>query len=536
MTLPLPKASLRWLLIVLPIAAAWVFVFRDEFPLLYAQLNTEDFSYCFLVPLVAVYFAWQNRERIAADIGGPTWPGYLGLCCAGGLLVIGRIGSLETLIFLAMWLSVASITFALLGLRTLPQLSFSLLVLLFTLPPPQFVEQVMSFNLRLMSSSLASQILELLSVPVFQEGNIIDLGSIRLQVVDACSGLRYFLPTLFMSLLVGKFFNRRPLARILLFLSSAPISIGFNAIRITMTGILVRYVSPSLAEGFFHDFQGWVTYLITLVLLFGVSMGLKIIEKQPEPAKQPEPQAAPEAPAPHASEAAAPQISEPIKDAPAASPLPTPGLLPGLALTALLLAIALALGSITSAQVVPKWRSLSEFPMAIGEWEGLRIQLDQETLAGLGCDDYVMATFRHRTSLQTLHLLIPYYKTQTAQHTAHAPTSCMLGSGWEILSKLRLEPDPGTRRDFPVKQIVLSKGGTLLLSNFWFQQRGRIIENEFSNKLYLLLDALTKRRTDGALVRVEMVLPNGMSPDQGQLELDTFTIQVRSLLRDFLPE
>lgn len=544
MTFALPKGGLRWLLVLLPIAAAWLFVFRDEFPLLYVHLNNEDFSYGFLVPLVAVYFAWQHRQRIAADLGGRTWPGYLGLCAAGGLLVVGRIGSLETLIFLAMWLSVASITFVLLGARPMPRLSFPLLILLFTIPPPPFVEQVMSFNLRLMSSALASEMLELLSVPVFREGNIIDLGSIRLQVVDACSGLRYFLPTLFMSLLVGKFFNKRPLVRVLLFLSSAPISIGFNAVRITMTGILVRYVSPALAEGFFHDFQGWVTYLITLVLLFGVSTALRRLERQPLPAAQPEAQPAPEAapmetagtPDRLASEPAPPQPAELAEDAPAAPAGRVPGLAPGLALTAMLLAIALALGSITSAQVIPKWRSLSEFPLAIGEWEGLRIPLDQESLASLGCDDYVMAAFRHRTTRQPLHLMIPFYKAQTAQHTAHAPTSCMLGAGWEILSKQSLGPNPTSGRDFPVKQMILSKSGTLLLSNFWFQQRGRIIDNEFANKLYLLWDALGKRRTDGALIRVEMVLPNGMSPDQGQLELDRFTVQVRSLLRDFLPE
>ena len=216
-----------------------------------------------------------------------------------------------------------------------------------------------------------------------------------------------------------------------------------------MTGILVRYVSPSLAEGFFHDFQGWVTYLITLVLLFGVSMGLKIIEKQPEPAKQPEPQAAPEAPAPHASEAAAPQISEPIKDAPAASPLPTPGLLPGLALTALLLAIALALGSITSAQVVPKWRSLSEFPMAIGEWEGLRIQLDQETLAGLGCDDYVMTTFP--APHEPADPASPDPVLQDADGPAHGPRPHILHAWLRLgdIEQAQARTGPGHQAGFP---------------------------------------------------------------------------------------
>lgn len=515
---------------LLLVAVGWAYLFKDEFPLLISQWNLDDYSYCYLVPFVTAYVAWQKRKDITFSPDATNWPGFIGVLLAGAFLLAGRLGSLETFIFFSMWLSVVSIAIVMLGLRNATLLIFPAIIFLFIIPPPSFIEKTVSFNLRLLSSELSAQLLTLLQVPVYLEGNIIDLGSIRLQVVDACSGLRYFLPTILLSLIIGHALNRTLTGRILLVLLSAPITIALNTIRITITGLLTRYISPALADGFFHDFQGWLIYLAAIALLAGSSFVIKRFEKQPEVEAAPAPDREPE------QEQALGQ--QEVADAHAAD-VPISHGMPMLSRSASLavsfVALSLALTLTVKAQSIPAWSSLETFPLQIGDWSGTRSYLDKEALDALWADDYFLASYRNTTTGSSLNLLIPYYKSQTAQHTAHAPTSCLLGSGWEVVGRKILDPSPETGRRFIVQQLILSKNGQHLLSNFWFQQRGRIIASELKNKAYLLYDALTMRRTDGALVRIEMVIPRGSTAEQAQVELDGFSAQVQTALSAHLP-
>lgn len=497
------------------------FLFRNDLAMMATQWIQEDFSYCLLVPLVAGYVAWQRRRELAASQGGARWPGFAGIVLAGLLFLMGHLGTLEPLMYLSLWLCVLSIALVILGINALRLLVFPALLLLFIIPPPAFIERTLSFQLRLISSDLSTRLLQALSVPVFLEGNIIDLGTMKLQVVDACSGLRYFLPTIFLSLVVGHMFNRSIVSRIVLVLLSAPISIALNAIRITVTGLLVRYVSPTLADGFFHDFQGWLIYLATIVLLLAASRIMRLFESRGPRVRPTQPEEAEQA--------------EPAEDSQAHTPWPGLSLRHGLGVSALFLCLSLAFTAFLQVQTVPRWNSLETFPLELGDWQGTRGYLDQATLDSLWSDDYFLATYQNRTTGSSLSLFIPYYKKQTAQHTAHAPTSCLLGSGWEISSRRQLASAPAMGRAFGVQQMVLMKNGERLVSNFWFQQRGRIIASEFLNKFYLLWDSLILQRSDGALVRVEMSLPGDRALDDAQRELDAFSGRVSRALDAHIP-
>lgn len=497
------------------IASAWLYLYSSDYMVFNSQWNTDDFSYCYLVPFLATYLLWEKRTKIASIQDNTVWPGFVGILLSGMLLFIGRLGSVDTLIFISAWLSILSIFVSTFGWKSIKHLLFPALILLFIVPPPAFIERTLSFNLRLVSSELSAQLLTVLSVPVFLEGNIIDLGTIKLQVVDACSGLRYLIPTMLLSLIVGYAMNKAFWSRLALLLLSAPISIALNAIRITITGVLVRYISPTLADGFFHDFQGWVIYIAAIALLASCSLVLKRFEAKstgeilPAEAKE-----------------AIPEDKSRLWRR----------LYSSVIVSFLFVSISFGLSEITTAQSTPAWKSLDTFPLQIGAWTGTRSYIDQLSLEGLGADDYFLASYRNTTTGNVLNLLIPYYRTQSSRHTAHAPTSCMLGSGWEISGRKILRPLAEATRAFPIQQLVLAKSGDRLLSNFWFQQRGRIIVGEYENKAYLFLDAVTKHRTDGALIRVEMAIPRGMTEDQAQTELDPFTVQVAEILRTFLPQ
>ena len=125
--------------------------------------------------------------------------------------------------------------------------------------------------MKLAASTIATIMLRFSGVSVFQDGNIIDLGITQLQVVEACSGLRYLMPLFLLALLIGYFFTKGWWRNGIIVLLVVPLSVFFNALRIWMSGILTVKGHPELVENFFHDFSGWVIFMIAGAILFGVT-------------------------------------------------------------------------------------------------------------------------------------------------------------------------------------------------------------------------------------------------------------------------
>jgi exosortase len=142
-------------------------------------------------------------------------------------------------------------------------LIFPLFILLFMIRIPLFVYQQMTFPLQIFASKVATVLLEVLNIPVMRDGNVLELPSGRLAVIEACSGIRSLLSLTFLSLAYAYVFDGRPWMRVVLFFCSIPIAIAANAIRVTLTGILSEY-NKELAEGFFHTFEGWLLFMVAL--------------------------------------------------------------------------------------------------------------------------------------------------------------------------------------------------------------------------------------------------------------------------------
>jgi exosortase len=121
-----------------------------------------------------------------------------------------------------------------------------------------------------MASKLASGLLPLAGVPVLREGNVIVLPSMKLEVAEACSGIRSLISLITLSVFYGYFVEKSFLRRLGLVAASIPIAIAANAVRILGTGLCVQYWDPDKAEGFFHEFSGWVIFLVSLACLLAV--------------------------------------------------------------------------------------------------------------------------------------------------------------------------------------------------------------------------------------------------------------------------
>jgi len=152
------------------------------------------------------------------------------------------------------------------GTKFLKELAFPLGLLFLMIPIPSVVYNQITFPLQIKASELAEMALNILGVPVFREGNILNLPSQPLNVVEACSGIRSLLTLTFLSLVYGYFFEKQTWIRVILFFSTIPIAITANAARVTLTGLLSE-IKPEYAEGFFHEFSGWVIFMVALGIM-----------------------------------------------------------------------------------------------------------------------------------------------------------------------------------------------------------------------------------------------------------------------------
>lgn len=228
--------------------------------------NDPNMGHGFFVPIVAGYITWQKRQELLALEPSPNWWGLVIVAYAGLQLYLATLGAELFLARTAFVFSVIGIVLLLGGTVFLRALAFPLFLLFFMVPIPAVLYNRITFPLQLLASQAADLALNVLQIPVFREGNILELAQQRLSVVEACSGIRSLLTLTFLSLVYSYFFESKNSVRVLLFLATIPIAIVANAGRVTLTGVLTE-IRPELAEGFFHTFSGWVIFMLALAIL-----------------------------------------------------------------------------------------------------------------------------------------------------------------------------------------------------------------------------------------------------------------------------
>ena len=186
---------------------------------------------------------------------------------------------------------------------------------------------------------------------------------------------------------------------------------------------------------------------------------------------------------------------------------------------------------------IPISKSFDQFPLELGEWSGNRQSLAQIFLDELDLSDYIVVEYQNREG-KTVNFYTAYYQTQRKGESIHSPATCLPGSGWEFnRSGSTLVPLPGHGDGFmPVSRALLGKGDYRQLSYYWFPQRGRILTNAYQLKLYNFWDALTRQRTDGALVRLITPVYENETVADAEKRLQGFMGDIVPVLDEFLPK
>ena len=241
-----------------------------------------DMGHGFFVPLIAGYIAWQKRSEIEGLAPRPSWWGLAVMIWGGVQLYLGTLGAELYTARTSLVISIAGAVLLLGGKKYLRIFWFPIFLLFFMVPIPSVIYTEITFPLQLLASRVAENVISVLGIPILREGNVLELATQKLDVVEACSGIRSLLTLTFLSLVYGYFCEKRTWLRTVLFFSTIPIAIAANAARVTITGVLANF-KPELAEGFFHEAEGWVIFMVAFAILAGVHQVLaraaKMIEK-----------------------------------------------------------------------------------------------------------------------------------------------------------------------------------------------------------------------------------------------------------------
>lgn len=236
-----------------------------------------DFSHGFLVPPFAAYLIWVKRKSLGAIKIAPTWSGEAVVALGLFILLVGVYGAELFLSRVSLIILFAGLTLSFGGARLLKELRFALLVLLLAIPIPAIVFNQITVPLQTLAAKAASGVLPLFNVPVLRSGNIIELPRMSLEVAEACSGIRSLVSLFTLSIFYGYFLEKSVGRRALLALASIPIAIAANATRIVGTGLCVQYWDPDRAVGFFHEFSGWLMFLVSLACLYFVHRSMSLL-------------------------------------------------------------------------------------------------------------------------------------------------------------------------------------------------------------------------------------------------------------------
>ena len=180
-------------------------------------------------------------------------------------------------------------------------------------------------------------------------------------------------------------------------------------------------------------------------------------------------------------------------------------------------------------------KPLSSFPKQIGEWHGKEQRFESEIYKILGVDDSFLATY-FAADGQQVQLYVGFYQSQREGDIIHSPKNCMPGSGWNIInSSIEKLEAPGTaHKDLKVIKFKLRNGIQEQIALYWYQSRGRIISSEYMQKIYLVLDSITRRRTDGSFVRLIAPIQNG-NEAQATAAIKRFAAEIFPILNEYLP-
>lgn len=484
---------------------------------------TPEYSHGPLIPLISLYLFLRELRHAPASAGTDRtrWPGVVVIALGLALGILGNIVRIPDVVTYAFIIWTGGVVLAVFGWDRGRRHQLPVLHLVFMLPLPQFLYWKMTIMLQGISSVIGVWFVSLAGVPVYLDGNIIDLGIYKLQVAEACSGLRYLFPILSFSYLFAILYRGPFWHKVVIFLAAAPLTVFMNSFRIGVIGVLVNSYGIEQAEGFLHFFEGWIIFMSCIGILFLMAITLQRLTPNPLPLSR----------AIDLDFDGLGGIASRILEI-----RPARAIIAAAGLTIAVTVAFMAVPSTPQDRVVRD--SFALFPRGMDVWTGRQFPLDREVENVLGADDYINASYRAPDAAAEVNFFSAFYHKQTEGSGIHSPEVCLPVGGWEIFSfdtKQVSFPDTvyGT---FNLNRAVIQKGLSKQLVYYWFEQRGQRITNDFSAKLSVVQDSFMIGRSDGALVRFVTPIVGDETTAEAEARVERLMAEVLPRLPRFVPE
>ncbi|MEM1381078.1 MAG: VPLPA-CTERM-specific exosortase XrtD [Pseudomonadota bacterium] len=481
----------------------------------------QELSHSYFIPAITAWMLWERREAMQKSMGKPSlWAVPLLLF---GVFMVFALKQLHVFLLEHVGIVITAFAVPLLfgGFSLLRICAIPLAYLVFMIPPPYWVITVTSWKFQTWSSVLGVEMIRLFDIPVLLQGNVIELSNITLQVVEACSGLRYLFP--FVSLAaIAAYFYRGPLwQRVIVVLSAIPITIVMNSFRIAITGVLSENYGAGHTEGFLHFFEGWVVFILCIALLLGVLVAMARLSGKKNVLQG----------------LGLPDVDPVLPSDPQdpRDPKDRNRLVKIVGGAAGFLAVSgFAVHSIEAPLNIPDRREFVELTLEFPGWNITEQPLDVQTERVLAADDYIVMDLVDPEG-QRFNLYTAYLEQQRNGSSWHSPQQCLPGGGAFLAEQDIIKTPDGDNPSYYYNRLVMKKGDNRYLVYYWYQQRGRRIADEFVMKGTLIYDVLTTRRSDGAMVRLMTPIGPEEKVEAADERLRGFQRMVEERLDPYVP-
>lgn len=473
-----------------------------------------DYSYGFLIPIISAYIFWDMRKKIEHVTFQNSWgvfPVLLFFVAISVYAILGSSGNVSRPLVPVLLILFAAYC---LGTDFVKNFLLPLSFLIFMVPLPAFLDRTIGVFLKHVSSHLGGQLLRLFGMSVFVSGNVIDLGITKLQVVDACSGLRFLFPLIALGVLYAYFFERVHWKQVVCVLSTVPIAILTNVIRIAITGVLTYKYGSEMAEGFFHGFSGWVIFMVAFAFLFLEGRILRFFpsgyKENPGEKRQVE---STENQATWVGDNRALWVSA---------------------------AVLLTVGVLTlNTKALPPVKikgGIASFPLTFDGWKGQEQIVDPEIVKKSGAEESFSAVYFGNKG-EKVSLYIGYRSTAFLENENffHSPTVCLPASGWKEL-KVTTHEISGVHKfgNLKVTKMLVENFGVKNLVYFWFQTKDKATYDKNINRFHLAMHAIKKDNTYDLFIRVITPLRGSDTVTSAEKRLDGFVRELEKELDSFL--
>lgn len=484
-------------------------------------LEDEEYGHGMMVVGILVYLLYRNRNMLLTTPVSANWVGILVSLAALLMFSLGELSGIAPIQMYSIWLFAVAATFSIGGWSLFRKLVIPLGIIFLLIPLPNVLGPMLTSQLQLISSNLGVWVIRLFGGIVFLEGNVIDMGGVKLLVAEACAGLRYLFPLMSIGAIAGYLMRAPVWMRWAIFLATIPVTIFMNSFRIGVTGLLTEAYGTSHTEGFLHFFEGWVVFVASLIILVVFAWLLtKMLPDSPTFAK-------------------VFSVGHVFDTKDGDSSGKGQNWQSHFAVKIMLGCLIIAV--IASSPIVEREDStitskpFSKFPEMLGKWHANEKRLPASVVKSAGASDYYNSAFTSPEG-KGINLYISYYADQKLGPAPHSPELCIPGDGWKITSNTSLFLKNKKGEAIEVNRLIITKGDHKIVTYYWLKQGKKIFRQQYIARLDLIRFAIAENRADAALIRMVSEVGSNEKIEDTDARMQQMATELLEVISDYVPD